>query len=257
MWKNETGIPSFSRSRAAVFLLTGGATPEEIIADARNAEFDGADGIAVELGKLPPEFRTEEQFRRMMNEVRLPFMFILYRNDQWLGGKDEERQSFLLDAARAGADVIDVMGDLYDPSPFELTHDPAAVAKQEKLIEQIHSLGARVVMSSHMGQARSAEEVLEHLRCQEKRGADIVKIVTGVNSEEEFLEAIRTTLLLKREMKTPFIHLCNGSWSRQHRFLGAVSGCSVVFGVHEYRAASLMTQPTIRSLKTFMNHLPC
>ena len=61
---------------------------------------DGADGIAVELCDLPPEQRTAENFRRLMDAVHLPFMFILYRNDRWLKDNDEERQKFteLLDA---------------------------------------------------------------------------------------------------------------------------------------------------------------
>lgn len=77
----------------------------------------------------------------------------------------------LLAAAEAGASIIDVMGDLYDPSPMELTRNPAAVDKQKRLIDRIHGKGADVVISSHMQCPRTAEQVLEHLSEAAKRGA--------------------------------------------------------------------------------------
>lgn len=76
--------------------------------------------------------------------------------------------------------------------------------------------------------------MLEHLREVESRGADIVKIVTAVNTDEELAEAFRTTLMLKRELRTPFIHLCNGAYSRPHRFMGPALGVSVLFAVSHY-----------------------
>ena len=104
---------------------------------------------------------------------------------------------------------------------------------------------------------RTAEQVLEHLQEQSSRGADILKIVTGVNNEEQLTEAIRTTMLLNRELKKPFIHLCNGSFSRLHRFIGPKLGVSIAFAVHDYQSPSLLyTQPTIRALKTVLQNLP-
>lgn len=248
----------FNRQQTAVTLLMKGGSVDEMIACARAAEFEGADGIAVELCDLPPEQRTAENFRRLMDAVHLPFMFILYRNDRWLKDNDEERQKYLLSAAENGAEVIDVMGDLFDPSPFELTRNPIAIEKQKRLIEEIHARGAKVVMSSHMSNDfRTAEQVLEHLQEQSSRGADILKIVTGVNNEGQLTEAIRTTMLLNRELKKPFIHLCNGSFSRLHRFIGPKLGVSIAFAVHDYQSPSLLyTQPTIRALKTVLQNLP-
>ena len=247
----------FNRQATAVAALFRGADIEELIARSRQAEFDGADGIAIEICDLAPELRTVEQFRRIMAEVRLPFMFICYRSDRWFGGDDGARQEYLLRAAEAGAEVIDVMGDLYDPSPLELTMNPEAVARQKALIEQIHARGAKALMSSHMHMqpARTAQEVLGCLREQRSRGADILKIVTAVNTEAEFLEAIRTTMLLNRELDAPFIHLCNGKYSRMHRFLAPKLGAAITFGVSGYDTASY-SQPTIRAFKTVMANIP-
>ena len=117
--------------------------------------------------KIPLEQRTEENFQSLIQSVQLPFMFIDYRSDLFLKADDNARQQYLLLAAQCGSEVIDVMGDLYDSSPLELTHDPAAIEKQKALISRIHELGAKVIMSSHMTSTeRSAEEVLEHLNEQ-------------------------------------------------------------------------------------------
>lgn len=235
--------------------IFAGQTPAELTAEARNCEFEGADGLAVDLGDLKPEFRKRDALKGVIDAVRLPFMFCFYRNDpqQHLG--DDARQEVLLAAADAGASIIDVMGDLYDPSPMELTRNQAAVDKQKRLIDRIHGKGADVVISSHMQCPRTAEQAFEHLSEAAKRGADAVKIVTTVNSDDELAEAFRTTLLLKRELKLPFIHLCNGSYSRPHRFMGPALGVSILFAVSRYEPRYGMGQPTIRAMKTVLQNM--
>ena len=152
--------------------------------------------------------------------------------------------------------MIDVMGDLYDPSPMEITHNPVAIDKQKRLIDKIHAKGANVVISSHMPSlSRTTEQVVEHMLEVESRGPDVVKIVTGVNTEEELAEAFRTTMALKRELKVPFIHLCNGKFSRPHRFMGPVLGVSIFFAVPRYEPRYGMHQPTIRAMKAVLDNI--
>lgn len=249
---------SFSFLRRPYPVLTGimaGQTPQELIAESRNAEFEGAQGLAISLEDLKPEFRQREALQSIVEAVNLPCMFFFYRNDKWGNAGDEARQELLLLAADAGAAMIDVMGDCYDPSPREISRDPRAIDKQKHLIDQLHARGTEVVMSSHMPGALRAEEVLEHLRQLEARGPDMVKIVTGVNTEEELAEAFRTTLLLKRELQTPFIHLCNGKFSRPHRFLGPALGVAIFFAVSRYEPRYGMGQPTIRAMKAVLDNL--
>ena len=245
----------FNRQNAAVTLLYAPSSIAEAVAGARAAEMDGADGIAVELRKLPPEERTEENFRALIHAVQLPFMFLDYRSDSFLGADDDARQSSLLLAARCGAEVIDVMGDLYDPSPLELTHNAAAVEKQKALIGEIHDLGAKVIMSSHMTSTeRSAEEVLEHLREQSSRGADILKIVVGTDTEKAMLEGVRTMLLLRRELDKPFVFLGAGQFGRFLRYVGPKLGVAIEFAVHDYSPGQPYNQPTVRSFKGVLEH---
>ncbi len=243
------------RSRPVITGIMSGRTPQELIATARNSQFDGAQGIAINLADLKPEFRNCDALKGVVESVNLPFMFFFYRNDRWGDSDDEHRQAPLLAAADAGAAMIDVMGDLYDPSPLEITRDPGAIDKQERLIDKIHTKGAEVVISSHMQCARTTEQVLDHLRELESRGADVVKIVTAVNTDEELAEAFRTTMILKRELQTPFIHLCTGTFSRPHRFLGPALGTSILFAVHRYEPAYDLNQPTITAMKAVVENL--
>ena len=236
--------------------IMAGQTPQELVAESRNAEFDGAQGIAISLSDLKPEFRNPESLKSIVSSVNLPFMFFFYRDDKWNASSDDDaRQELLLAAADVGAAMIDVMGDLYDPSPMEITHKQRAIDKQKRLIDKIHAKGADVVISSHMPCSRTTEQVVEHMREVELRGPDVVKIVTGVNTEEELVEAFRTTMALKREIKKPFIHLCNGKFSRPHRFLGPALGVSILFAVHRYEVRYGMTQPTIQAMKAVLDNI--
>ena len=240
----------FNRQDAAITLLCAPQSISEAVSFARAGEMDGADGIAIELLQMPLEQRTEDKFRTVINSVQLPFMFIDYRNDMFLKADDEARQEYLLLAAKCGAEVIDVMGDLYDPSPFELTRDPAAVEKQKALISRIHELGAKVIMSSHMVSAeRSAEEVLEHLNEQSARGADILKIVVGMNTEKALVEGMRTLFLLHKELNKPFVFLGGGLYGRFIRYIGPKLGAAIEFAVHDYVPGQSYNQPTVRSFK--------
>lgn len=98
----------------------------------------------------------------------------------------------LLEGLRMGGTLADVMGDVFDRSPDELTRKPEAINRQKKLIDEIHEMGKEVLMSSHVLRYAAAEEVLEIAYEHQKRGADISKIVTAANNEDE--EAENTVL---------------------------------------------------------------
>ncbi len=247
----------FNRQNTAVTALFSGSSIAELVSKTRKAAAEGADGIAIELHELPPELRTVDCFRRIMEEAYLPFMFICYRGCKWYGTDDEARQEYLLRAAEAGAEVIDVMGDLYCQTPGELTEDPAAVAKQKRLIDEIRQRGAKVLISSHMHTLppMSANEIKRVLKIQAERGADICKIVTNGSTKEAFLEAIKADIELGTEFEKPFIHLTNGPFSKLHRFMGTKLGLAMTFGVPDYDLSSY-NQPLIRSFKTVRDTIP-
>tara|TARA_R110002049_G_scaffold15981_2_gene64518 strand:+ start:11108 stop:12073 length:966 start_codon:yes stop_codon:yes gene_type:complete len=240
-------------------IITGiiaGQTPQELIAAAKNSESEGAKGIAIDLFDLKPEFRNSESFKGIINSVDLPFMFYFYRDDKWKESSDDERQEVLLAAADAGASMIDVMGDLYDPSPLEITYNKNAIDKQKRLIDKIQSKGADVVISSHTLSYLSTEEVIKHMKELETRGSEVVKIVTIINTKEQLSEALQTTIALTRELKKPFIHLCAGKYMRPHRFMCPVLGTSIMFAVPYYSDRyPHFGQPTIKSMKAVLDNI--
>lgn len=243
-----------NQHRPVITSLFSGETPVELTAKTAESSSLRADGIAIELHALKPEYRNRDSLKGVIEAADLPFMFCFYRKDAWEDRDDDARQELLLAAADAGASMIDVMGDLYDPSPFELTRTPAAVEKQMRLIDTLHTKGAHVVISSHMACFRSTDEVVEHLKTVEARGADVVKLVQTTDTELELEQALRTTLALRRELKVPFIHLCTGKFSRPHRFFGPALGVSICFAVRGHENGDT-PQPTITELKAVLDNL--
>jgi 3-dehydroquinate dehydratase len=255
-FKDNTIRPSFlNKTSPVITALIGRETPQELITEARNSELDGAQGIAISLANLKPEFRNSGSLKSIINSVNLPFMFYYYRADKWEKYGDDERQKLLLTAADMGASMIDVIGDLYDPSPMEITHNQSAIDKQKRLIDKIHDKGADVVMSSHMTCSRTTEEVVKHLRAFEDRGPDVVKIVTVVNTEKELAEAFNTTMTLKHELKKPYIHLCNGKFGRPHRFICPTLGLSILFAVPHNPEHESMNIPSIKEMKVVLDNI--
>ena len=243
--------PYFSNKKTVIAAIMEGMTPGEIIAVSRTAESDGADAICLSLRELQPEFRNKDNFARIFSSVSLPFMVYFYReNAHGPALADDDRQKILLEAANAGASVIDVMGDLYEPnSVTQRATGKRAVSRQKKLIDKIHSIGALVVMSSHSSIFMNAEQTLEQLKDFESRGADIAKIVMPVNTEEEFTESVKTTMMLQRELKVPFIHLAGGKFARIQRFLGMSLGVATTFAVAQYNPRNPMFQPSVHAMR--------
>jgi len=242
---------SFLRNgETAIALLSSPTCVDHAIALARTARDDGADGVTLELHRFPVEERTVENFRKIVTSVQLPFMFTDYRSDIYYGADDEARMATLMKAAEAGAEFVDVMADLYCPSPLEIATNEKAIARQRETIDAIHRLGAKAVMSSHiLDRSRTAEECLAQLRMEEERGADIVKLVTMAYTQADFLESVKCLMRLNAEMKTPWIYLCGGPFARLQRFMGPHFGCAVEFAVHDYMTANNYDQPTIRNFK--------
>lgn len=81
-----------NQSHPVVTGIFCGQTPAELIAEARNCEFEGADGIAVELRDLKAEYRNAESLKSVVDAVNLPFMFVFYRNDTQQNLDDDARQ---------------------------------------------------------------------------------------------------------------------------------------------------------------------
>lgn len=249
--------PSFLRLQTPYLAaIVAEATPEQTITTILSFEHDGAEAFVVDLAPWAPENLTREVLSRVFHCTGRPMMPLCYRSRNLAADKisDDARAEVMLLTIDAGAAACDVMGDMYAPAPRERTHDAEAIEKQKRLIERIHAKGAEVLMSSHaQSEFLTGEEILEHLSDFVSRGVDIPKIVVRANSEDELLEAFRTTVLLKRELDVPFVHLCSGKYGRLQRYVAPSLGAALTFGVRGYSANS--PQPMVSAARQVLNEL--
>ena len=250
--------PSFlNQPRPIVTAMVLKATPDEARYCIKNSIYDGADALGVQLCRLQREFKTPEHYRNIFAATgQRPIYITNYRSCENTGMTDEECMDGLVTALGCGATMGDVMGDCFDRgADKELTWDPKAIDRQKKLIDRIHEMGKEVIMSSHVMRFITAEEVLEIAHEQRTRGADVVKIVTASNSDEELCENLRITTLLKKELDCPFLYLSGGTHSKIHRMVGPQLGCVTYLAVHEHDEQAVPTQPTIRAAKAVRDNL--
>ena len=225
-------------------------TPETAIGRIRSANCRGADAYGLQAESLKPKYQNADTYKRIFAEMKnRPSYVTNYRSNHNKQKTDEELAEGLVTLAECGATLCDVIGDMFCKHPEELTDDAAAVQKQIRLIEKLHDTGAEVLMSSHILKFTPAERVLEVALEQKRRGADIIKIVTGAEDMEQQIENLRITDLLKKELGAPFLFLSGGECTL-HRRLGIKLGCCMALCVYEHDALSTAAQPLLSIMKT-------
>ena len=212
----------------------------------RYAISDGATAIGFQMGSLQKEYRTEKTLARIFEAAGdAPIYFTNYRKGINAAFSDEELMDGLLFGLKCGATMVDVMGDTFSPAPEELTLDEAAIKKQMQFIDKVHKVGGEVLMSSHVYEFRPAERVLEMALEQERRGADMVKIVTGAATVEQGLKNLEICTLLKKELRVPFLFLSGGEHSYLHRTVGPALGVSMWLCFREYNETTYEGPPLL------------
>ena len=210
---------------------------------------DGPEAFGMQLCRLKPEYASEKTYRELFEYAGdKPVYVTNYRHGFNEGKSDGELADGLVRLAECGAALCDVMGDLFDKQPDELTRDGEAVKKQIELIDALHARGAEVLMSSHVLRFTPAERVLEIALEQQRRGADICKIVTGAATMAEQIENLRIITLLSENLRIPFLFLSGGECRISRRIGGALGNCMSLC-VHEYDAFSTPAQPLLRDMR--------
>ena len=205
---------------------------------------NGAEAFGMQFCRLAPEYRNEEIYRRLFEYATLPTYVTNYRYGYNVGKSDEEIADGIVTLAECGATLCDVMGDLFGKQSDEMARDSKAIEKQMALIDELHSKGAEVLISSHVSKFTTAERVLEIALEHKRRGADICKIVTGAATMEEQMENLRIVDLLKQKLGIPFLFLSEGE-SRILRRIGSEIGNCMTLCVYEYDELATKAQPLI------------
>jgi 3-dehydroquinate dehydratase len=236
--------------------MVPGDNPDEAIETIKKAHQDGADAFGFQLECWKPEYLNEESFREVFKHcLDKPIYVTSYRYRSNAGKSDDECMEVLFDAIRAGATLADVMADLYDPQPYEITYNEEAVAKQKILIEKLHAMGAEVLMSSHTHTHIDEEGLIKYAKSQRERGADICKIVNFDYSEADTDENFRAILRIKREVGGKLLFLCTGGNCHQLRQIGTSLGVCMWLCVQNYAPGTSKEQPLLRSMRQVKDNL--
>jgi hypothetical protein len=256
--KGETNLEKhlFSNQKLPILLTSiSDSSPGKAIATFRNAIYDGTDGFLIHLEKMEQKFINEDSLTHLFNYAcDKPLYTMNYRMVN-----SKKTDDMLMDeqfmAIRSGASMIDMMGDMFDPAPRQLTFSEKAVSKQKQTIEEIHEMGAEVLMSSHTWVNMTTEEVLSHTKELESRGADFIKIAMAVNSEEEAIDAMKTTSVVSKALSVPFLHICMGQYGKLHRAIGPMLGSCFALCVQSYTEAGQKEKPLLRSEKAVFDNI--
>ncbi len=231
------------------------ATPDLTVGAIRNGLANGAEAFGIQFESLKDEYKNEDTYKRIFAEFNdKPVYVTNYRHGSNTHKSDDVLAEEMLYFSKNGATLCDVMGDIFCKHSEELTDNADAIEKQIKYIDKLHENGAEVLMSSHVLKYTPAERVLEIALEQKRRGADIIKIVTGAENMDEQLENLKITQLLKKELGAPFLFLSGGECSI-HRRLGAKLGCCMFLCVYEHYAGSTPTQPLLRIAKDMRDNM--
>ncbi len=216
---------------------------------------DGAEAFGMQFCRMKGEYRNQDTYRRLFSYAKEKPVYVTnYRGANNVGKTDEQLAEELLELADCGATLCDVVGDFFDKQPDELAVEETAVRKQMDLIEALHKRGAEVLMSSHVLKYTPAERVLEMALEQQRRGADICKIVTGADTMEQQLENLKIVHMLKESLKAKFLFLSGGE-SRVLRRIGGELGCAMYLCVEEYDEFALPLQPLLCHVRAIRDHM--
>lgn len=199
---------------------------EEILSAAREIRTSPADMVEWRAdwfdGISDPERARGvlERLRNTLGEIPLLFTF---RTSGEGGEKEIDVPAYVRlngSAARSG------MADLVDVEAF--TESGAA----EKIIEEAHSAGVRVIASNHdFYKTPSREEIISRLVKMQDMGADIAKIAVMPQSRKDVLTLLSATEEMTSEYaQIPVITMSMGALGAISRVCGETFGSAVTFG---------------------------
>lgn len=214
---------------------------------------NGAEAFGFCMNALAGQYRTREYLREIFGAMKgKPAYVTNYPNSNAVASlSDDELAEQLILALECGAKLIDIFGDMFCHTPIGITEDDQAVKKQKKFAEFIHKKGGEVLISTHTYKYLPPEDVLRIAHLQAERGADIAKIVTNADTEEELRNNFDILFILKREIPCDTLFLCNGEKSYLHRRFGPIiAGSSMFLCVNEDEKGN--SQPPIKTVKNLI-----
>jgi len=246
-------------------------TVSEACAEIRNCVYDGADMIDLHISCL--ESSSDDALRAICSASKLPILALNYNSTfDWkkAGYTEEERIDSLVRAVKCGAAGIDLTASTFAEesksgfvgedkysftkgNPCEVVTDEGVIARQCALIDEIHGLGGEVLLSCHPGIVMDSTQVVELALFLEKRGPDIIKIVTKATCEEDLAESFKAMILLKKEVKTRVSYHANGAPGSLSRIINPILGGQIIFCVDRHSVSSTPEQLDLKTVRTVVD----
>ena len=246
-------------------------TTRAAMAEIKNCMCDGADMVDLHLSCL--EDRSQEALKDIVSSTRLPILALNYNKKyDWsdCGFSEDDREELFIRAAEAGVAGVDMQGYTFDAAskegfcgedkysftkgnPKEIVTDSKIIERQCAFIENMHGRGTEVLLSCHPGIVMSCEQVVDLALFLEKRNPDIIKIVTASTCEEDLEEAIKTMIVLKKEVKTPVSYHTFGKPGALSRIINPLLGAQIAFCVDRYTDSSTMEQIDLKTVRSIVD----
>ncbi len=256
-------------------VLIDDARPEGVLRTMKLAEYEGATAFDLELQALDPACRNRAALEPVFDNATRP-MFTVYRRYVFDGStpvyveSDEERRmQTQLELIDVGSMGFDMELDTFDPRPAPRRshrrrasdavrplvattrgqHQPTgsrAPGAPDRRGASARRRGARVEPRPRPTDTRAS---LQIGRLAEERGADAVKIVQFCASDDDVVEALASTVRLKRELRIPFVMMAMGEYGKLVRTMAPLLGSMLVFARQDYTPGSFLDQPPIRAMR--------
>ena len=173
------------------------------------------------------EVLIEQKVKKTLEALRLiigdiPLIFTIRTdaeggNIQISGTRYADLLKFV--AGTGEADIIDV----------ELFKDGTKI---DELVQDIHSVGALVIMSNHnFHETPEKDEIINRLRKMQELGADLPKIAVMPNSSADVLNLLcATNEMASKYAEKPLVTMSMGGLGSISRLSGEIFGSSMTFG---------------------------
>lgn len=225
-----------------------------------NSLYGGADALGFGLGFLKEEYRNKESLSEIFKMCAgRPVYLYSYPEVNSAGFTHEQCAEYLTLAAECaleyGAVLCDIMCDMFGKTEGGFSDDPEVIKKQMAFAEKLHNMGAQVLYSVHHLTYLGEEEIMRQAREQVRRGADVVKIVTKAETEEELISNFKVIQRIKKEISEPLVYLSGGKYSYTVRQIGIAFGVDICLCVEHYNELTYKLQPALSASKAIRDNL--
>ena len=192
---------------------------------------------------------TAENIERITKAVHIPVLAIFYDGGQ----SQQTRLDGLKVAVEGGAAAVDLQGFMYwtgstlntqtpdniayweakgfdmsfvSAHPVETILDIDGINKQKAYIQDIHDMGAEVLLSSHNQAVYTKKQAIAYAKFIEDRGVDVIKLVGYGNNTDDLYECIEANKVMSEMVSCKFsFHLQTNDYMRITRVV-----CPLYYG---------------------------